>query len=763
MKLNRPLIYTGAALLALGGLALVLWLSFPRIGRWYVRSRVIPKYEKIIGRDIEVDKIDVKRGHVQLTGLSVRGKADAKDAPLVRVATIDVDYDFWKAVKGDLRIGDVVVEAPVVSLAVSSAGQDNWRDVVERVRARRKEPEPAAAAGPKKPRFRRVTWAHGALRFDDQAHGLSAGIDDITGTYDPLAELALTLTTLNAATKIGPSAGAEKVAVSASAQDVRGTLRVQVTGGRVTPYHGLALTGITGTVSPQDGSTSRAVLDLQGGYGGLPDVLWNAKGWLDRVEQRGEMHVRADQFTFDKLAPILAGGPLQKPEKTSLGASLDLVLTGDILTVDGEIKLAGMTVFHPWLAAKPLADLGFEGHIKGKYDRHARLFELDALSVVFRGIEARLEGYLALPGGVDGGGPSASGGPPIVAGPRAHPRLRARLVVPTVTCQKALKALPPAVTPRLQGFKLEGKFSTDIAVDIDWGNLEALELGGSVGIYGCKVLEAPKSVDTEKLKTDFEHTVEVEKDKYIKFIIGPSNPDFVPLTDVSPYVVKSLLTTEDGMFFEHRGFIVSEFRTALVKDLQAGYFKYGASSITMQFVKNVLLNREKTVARKLQELFLTWYVEQTLEKDRILEIYLNAIEYGPGIYGLGQASYHYFGKPPRDITVAEAAFFSTLLPNPKKRHLQYCDGKLARWAEAKTGRILKLMLERQRITQAEYDAALPKTKDDPIVRFVYPPDFDAKACRKETERIIKNSRPTQPSAEELEDEAAVAGEPTATP
>ncbi len=746
--MKRPLIYTGAALLALGGLALILWLSFPRIGNWYVRRRIIPKYEKLLGRDIRIDSISVDKHRVVLTGLSVRGKDDSPDAPLLHVARITADYDFWKAVGGTMKVGDIVVDQPVATLAVSAQGKNNWSDVVARLRSRQEKEKAPPPTARKEPRFKHVTWSHGAVHVEDRAHGLSAGIDDITGAYDPLASFETTLTTLNAATRLGPSAGAERIAVSAAASDLRGTLRVEVTGGRVTPYHGLALTGITGTVAPQDGSSSRAVLDLQGGYGGLPDVLWNAKGWLDRVEQRGEMHVRADRFTFDKLAPILAGGPLQKPEKTSLGASLDLVLQGDDLTFEGEIKLAGLTVYHPWVAAKPLADLGFEGRIKGRYDKRARMFELDALTVLFRGIEARLEGYLALPGGMEGGGPDPAGGPPLAPGARVHPRLRARLVVPTVTCQKALRALPPAVTPRLQGFKLEGKFSTDVAIDIDWGNLEALELGGSVGIYGCKVLEAPKSVDTEKLKTDFEHTVEVEKDKYIKFIIGPSNPDFVSLNDISPYIVKSLLTTEDGAFYEHKGFIVSEFRTALIKDLQAGYFKYGASSITMQFVKNILLNREKTVARKLQELFLTWYVEQTLDKDRILEIYLNAIEFGPGIYGIGQATYHYFNKPPRDINPVEAAFFSTILPSPKKRHLQYCDNKVARWTEAKIARILKLELDRERITEAEYTiaTALPLT-------FAFPADFDAKLCRKETERIIKNSRPTQPTAEDELDEA----------
>src|SRR5688572_20942938 len=126
----------------------------------------------------------------------------------------------------------------------------------------------------------------------------------------------------------------------------------------------------------------------------------------------------------------------------------------------------------------------------------------------------------------------------------------------------------------------------------------------------------------------------------------------------------------------------------------------------MQFVKNVLLYREKTVARKLQELFLTHYVEETLEKERIFEIYVNVIEFGPGIYGIGPAARHYFGKHPRDINPVEAAFFSSILPSPKKRHLQYCDGELNRFGDAKVGRIVAKMRERNHLTEEEYQLAL---------------------------------------------------------
>jgi membrane peptidoglycan carboxypeptidase len=167
----------------------------------------------------------------------------------------------------------------------------------------------------------------------------------------------------------------------------------------------------------------------------------------------------------------------------------------------------------------------------------------------------------------------------------------------------------------------------------------------------------------------------------------------------------------------------------------------GASSITMQMVKNVLLYREKTLARKLQELFLTWHVENTLTKDRILEIYLNVIEYGPGLYGIGPAAYHFFGKKAKDLNPTEAAFFSTILPAPKERYKQYCAGTLTRWTEGKIDRILQIMLKRDRLTQAEYDTAIAT----PLL-FSKDGMESEEDCMKRVKKAIKNARPTNPLA-----------------
>jgi membrane peptidoglycan carboxypeptidase len=129
----------------------------------------------------------------------------------------------------------------------------------------------------------------------------------------------------------------------------------------------------------------------------------------------------------------------------------------------------------------------------------------------------------------------------------------------------------------------------------------------------------------------------------------------------------------------------------------------------MQMVKNLLLSKEKTLSRKLQELFLVWYLEQILPKERILELYLNAIEFGPRLYGIGPAARHYFGKPASEITPLEAAFFSSILPSPKRRYVHYCHGSLSPAWEKYLRRILTRMYERDRLTEEEYAGAMAST------------------------------------------------------
>ena len=257
-----------------------------------------------------------------------------------------------------------------------------------------------------------------------------------------------------------------------------------------------------------------------------------------------------------------------------------------------------------------------------------------------------------------------------------------------------------------------------VHLDIDYSNLGELGLGGMVGLEGCQVSKFPARVKALK---DRPRPVRVKvpppmesgrkEPEYMKVHAVASNPYYVAYNDISPYVVKALLTTEDAKFWSHEGFATHVFESAVRKNLAGGGFRVGASSITMQMVKNLLLSQEKTISRKLQEMFLVWVVENFLSKERILELYLNGIEFGPRIYGVGHAAAHYFGKHASELTPLEASFFSTMLPSPKRRYIQYCRGKLSRQWQRYVRRILKRSLEKGHLTQEEYDA----NKDAPFV------------------------------------------------
>jgi hypothetical protein len=169
--------------------------------------------------------------------------------------------------------------------------------------------------------------------------------------------------------------------------------------------------------------------------------------------------------------------------------------------------------------------------------------------------------------------------------------------------------------------------------------------------------------------------------------------------------------------------------------LQSAKVRLGASTITMQMVKNVLLSHERTLSRKLQELFLTWWVEQALSKQRIMELYLNVIEFGPGVYGVSNAARHYFGKHPSELSSLEAAYLALMLPSPVRRHVHYCNGALSERFTEKLHYIHNLMLERGRISAVEHQvyAAMP-------IEFDLLERGDPQACLDEIETLLAGSQ-----------------------
>ncbi|RPJ40473.1 MAG: monofunctional biosynthetic peptidoglycan transglycosylase [Candidatus Latescibacterota bacterium] len=141
---------------------------------------------------------------------------------------------------------------------------------------------------------------------------------------------------------------------------------------------------------------------------------------------------------------------------------------------------------------------------------------------------------------------------------------------------------------------------------------------------------------------------------------------WVPLGKISPHLVRAVLVNEDAAFYAHKGFDVHEIKEAIRKDWKEKRFARGASTITQQLAKNLYFGTEKSLRRKLLEAITAWRIERTLSKDRILEIYLNVIEWGDGVYGAEAASRRYFGVGAGELAPREAALLASSIPSPRR-------------------------------------------------------------------------------------------------
>src|SRR5262249_25482907 len=139
---------------------------------------------------------------------------------------------------------------------------------------------------------------------------------------------------------------------------------------------------------------------------------------------------------------------------------------------------------------------------------------------------------------------------------------------------------------------------------------------------------------------------------------------WVPYDRISRNLVRAVLAGEDSRFFDHAGFDWEEIGKALEEDWNSGEFKRGASTITQQLAKNLFLSTSKNPLRKLHEAVITKEMEWVLGKRRILEIYLNVIEWGDGVYGAEAAARNYFNESASALSVDHSAFLSAIIPSP---------------------------------------------------------------------------------------------------
>jgi monofunctional glycosyltransferase len=233
-----------------------------------------------------------------------------------------------------------------------------------------------------------------------------------------------------------------------------------------------------------------------------------------------------------------------------------------------------------------------------------------------------------------------------------------------------------------------------------------------------------------KITAFMEYRMEEWRDKGKKIKIRQK---WVPLNRVSPYVTKAIIIAEDDKFWSHEGFDFEAMQKAIEKDLKKKKFKAGGSTISQQLAKNLYLSPSKNPIRKIKEAILTWRLENNLSKRRIIELYVNVVEWGEGIFGIEAAAQRYFGKSAASLSAYEAARLAAVLPNPRRMNA----AGDSRYVRKRADLIYRIMVKRGFVIP-EYDEVMSQPDD------ISPEEAEKLEKQIETESTATEGNPATP-------------------
>ena len=432
-------------------------------------------------------------------------------------------------------------------------------------------------------------------------------------------------------------------------------------------------------VSIEAGTASVSFVPTHGGLSASPLEL-SAVVPLDATRELA-LAVRGGPVSLATLGFRDGDMGLLDVAKATVEAGGKLTLSGDAKHVEVSMqgKLRALAVRHPKLSSQPVHGLDAAFAAKGGADLDGANVRVDRLDLDVGTVHAEVSGELRRAG--DGF------------------RVDGKAAVPLASCQGMLDALPAGLAPKLAGMTMAGTFAIQGKIAFDSRHADASAVGLTL-LDECKVTHAPPAVDVARFRAPYRRLVYAPDGTRVEVETGPGTPGWVPFGAISPFMEVALLTTEDGAFRRHRGFDVEALRNSIRENLKAGRFVRGGSTISMQTAKNVYLERDKTLARKLEEAILTSYLEQVLSKEQILELYLNSIEFGPMIYGIGPAAAHYFHTSAAELSLGQALYLSSILPNPKVQHFGEGGRVSAGWM-GYLHRLMRGMVKRRLLSEGE--------------------------------------------------------------
>lgn len=379
----------------------------------------------------------------------------------------------------------------------------------------------------------------------------------------------------------------------------------------------------------------------------------------------------AENYSVAALARLLPNTEDVLIDEGRLSGTFSAVLSGtDSLVVDAEATVTGGGLSAPMIAARPLRGISLAASTRlevNLVDRTARLHEshLEVGAVPFS-----LEGTLSWP---PGGG-----------------RVEGRIACDAVQAQDLAEALPDGLAPSLQETAFSGSLSFGLDVDLDLANPDMSGVTVQLDIDDVDVERYGPRSDLSQLSREFAIRL---GDEGVTREFGPTTDNWVGLEALSPYIPAALVNSEDGRFWTHDGFDRGAIQSSLEENLRRRRIVRGGSTITQQVARSLFLGQERTLGRKFEEAVLTWQLEDRLSKERIIELYLNVVHWGPGIHGITEAAEAYFSDEPQNLTLTESVFLAAILSNPNVYGSQYAEGVVSPTRQEK---ICNILLNMQR-------------------------------------------------------------------
>jgi hypothetical protein len=306
-----------------------------------------------------------------------------------------------------------------------------------------------------------------------------------------------------------------------------------------------------------------------------------------------------------------------------------------------------------------------------------------------------------------------------MGGTRTTQGLELAVELPRTPCQAFFDAIPEGLTGLVDSTRWAGDLDGRLSFSLDFGALAnaqtdpdsvAFTAPGSIELAfapfeQCTVVADAPKIDLQALRGPYRHRFFDDTGRSHERVMAPGAPGYAALSSI-PLVAQAFSALEDTRFWKHDGFDREQLEKALWYNLAVGRVARGASTITQQTARCLWLGIDRALARKLQESLLATRLEHALDKKRILELYLNVIELGPGVHGVAEAAAYYFGKSAHELDVLEALHVASMAPAPRRLASRFATGEVDETWMANLHRHVRRMHVQGHITKDELLQAL---------------------------------------------------------